>query len=99
MNIEFNTIYVTLIEIGAQLREMPIGKDFFQKVEIYKNFFSQMMQILNGENININDYKEKLKVIENNNIFIEDRLRKEKSEIKSEIMKENLKEKIKNKYK
>lgn len=98
METEFRIIYDRIIEIGSDLKTIPIDKDFFVKVKIYQNFFAQMMQILNNDKIEAMNFGEELKMVEQLNVDIEDRLRKAKSEVKSDIHKTNLKEKIKKQY-
>jgi hypothetical protein len=98
MSVEFDIIYEKLIEIGNELKIIDINRAFFNKANIYQNFFNQLMQILEQPDIELQSYQEKLKIIEQNNIEIELRLRQEKDKIKDTIIKKNLKEKVINKY-
>jgi protein-arginine kinase activator protein McsA len=98
MNEDFDIIFTQLIDIGEELKVIDIDKNFFAKVNIYKNFHNQIIQILNQPDVDLADYKDRLEQIESNNVFIENRLRTEKDKVKEKIIKENFKEKVKKKY-
>jgi hypothetical protein len=95
---EFEIIYGRLIEIGNELKELPIDRHFLNKTKIYQNFFNQLMQILNKDRHLALEKKDDLIVLEQMNVVIEKRLIDEKNKIKSEINKTNLKEKLKKHY-
>ncbi len=98
MRTEFEIIFERLIEIGDELKESPINRDFLNQTKKYQNFFNQLMQILNKDRILALEKKDELLQLEKINIAIEKKLIEEKNRIKSEINNTNLKEKLKKHY-